>query len=82
MVIYKVYLDMILVMPSLKRFKLKEYNSNFPIVFVEAKSPDDACFKAVYSLVSMLLKQDDSVSTRILCRQIKHDIRIIKVRAE
>jgi hypothetical protein len=73
---------MTLVMPSLKRFKLKEYNSNFPIVFVEANSPDDACFKAIYSLVSILLKQDDSVHIRILCRQIKHDIRIIKVRAE
>ena len=82
MVIYKVYLDLTLVMPRLKGFKLKEYNSNFPIVFVEAKSPDDACFKSVYVLINAILKQDDSVETRLLCRSIKEDIRIIKVRAE
>ena len=82
MVIYKVYLDLTLVMPRLKGFKLKEYNSNFPIVFVEAKSPDDACFKSVYVLINGILKQDDSVETRLLCRSIKEDIRIIKVRAE
>ena len=82
MVIYKVYLDLTLVMPRLKGFKLKEYNSNFPIVFVEAKSPDDACFKSVYVLINGILKQDDSVETRLLWRSIKEDIRIIKVRAE
>ena len=82
MVIYKVYLDLSLVIARLKRFKLKEYNSTFPIVFVEAKSPDDACFKATYGLVNTLLKQDDSIQTRLLCRSIKHDIRIIQVRSE
>ena len=82
MVIYKVFLDLTLVMPRLKSFKLKEYNSNFPIVFVEAKSPDDACFKAIYILINGILKQDDSVETRLLCRQIKEDVRILKVRSQ
>ena len=82
MVIYKVFLDLSLVISRLRGFKLKEYNSNFPIVFIEAKSPDDACFKAVYILITGILKQDDSVETRLLCRDIKPDIRIIKVRSE
>lgn len=78
MLIYKVYLDLSLVISRLKAFQLMEYNSAFPIVFVEANNPDDACFKAVYTLIQMILKQDDTVETRILCRNIKRDIRVIK----
>ena len=79
MAIYKIHLDLSMVINRLKGFKLKEYNSAFPIIFVEAKSPDDACFKAIYILLQGLLRQDDSIETRLLCRSIKEDIRIIKV---
>tara|TARA_B110000014_G_scaffold234914_1_gene199105 strand:+ start:667 stop:915 length:249 start_codon:yes stop_codon:yes gene_type:complete len=79
MKIYKVYMDLQLVIPRLREFRLKEYNSTFPIVFIEAKDPDDACYKAIYNLVSGLLSQDSSVETSLLCRSIVHDIRIIKV---
>lgn len=78
MKIYKVHLDLSLVIGRLREFKLKEYNSAFPIVFVEAKSPDDACFKSVYILIQGILRQDSSIETRLLCRNIKEDIRIIK----
>ena len=79
MAIYKVHLDLSMVITRLKGFKLREYNSAFPIVFVEAKSPDDACFKSVYILIQGILRQDNSIETRLLCRRIKEDIRVIKV---
>jgi len=78
MAIYKIHLDLSLVISRLKAFKLREYNSAFPIVFVEAKSPDDACFKVVYNLLKMILDQDDSVEARLLCRNIRKDIRVLK----
>ncbi|MQF98246.1 MAG: hypothetical protein FI729_01775 [SAR202 cluster bacterium] len=78
MLIYKVYLDLSLVISRLREFQLMEYNSAFPIVFMEASNPDDACFKAVYTLIQMILKQSNTVETRILCRSIKRDIRVIK----
>ena len=80
MKIYKIHLDMTMVLSRLKKFKLKEYNSAFPIVFIEAKSPDDACFKVVYQLIKMILDQgEDTVDTRLLCKNVKRDIRITKV---
>jgi len=82
MKLYKVYLDLTLVINRLKKFALKEFNSTTPIVFIEAKSPDDACFRAIYKLIKIILDHDDSIQTRLLCREIKHDVKIIKVMAE
>ena len=79
MLIFKVHLDMTLVIARLTQFNLREYNSMHPIVFVEASDPDGACFKAIYGLIQTILKQDESVETRLLCRSIKEDVRITKV---
>ena len=81
MKLYKVFMDLELVISRLRVFRLKEYNSSFPIVFVEAKDPDDACFRALYNLVSNILSQDSSPETSILCREIVFDIKVIKVLA-
>jgi hypothetical protein len=82
MPIYKVYLDMTEVIASLKPYKLGKYNAIFPIVFVEARNPDDACFRAIYNLVKLLLSQDDSVKTRLLCRKIRRKVRIMKAECQ
>ena len=58
MKIYKVEMDLSLVISRLKHFELHEYNSEKPILFVEAKSPDDACHKAYFKLVALILKQE------------------------
>lgn len=79
MKIYKVFMNLELVISRLKKFNLKEYNSAFPIIFVEARDPDDACYRSTYGLVSGLLAQDSSAQTALLCREIVFDIRIIKV---
>lgn len=79
MLIFKVHLDLSLIIGRLIRFNLQEYNSRQPIVFVEAANPDGACFKAIFSLIQIILKQDDSIESRLLCRSIREDIRIIKV---
>tara|TARA_Y100001938_G_C7864053_1_gene317036 strand:+ start:255 stop:506 length:252 start_codon:yes stop_codon:yes gene_type:complete len=79
MKIYKVKMDLSLVMSRLKKFRLQEYNDNFPTIFVEAKDPDEACYLAYYKLVEILLKQDNSKETSILAKSILHDIFIRKV---
>jgi hypothetical protein len=79
MLIFKVYLDLSLVINRLIRFNLHEYNSTQPIVFVEAADPDGACFKATFDLIQIILKQDDSIEARLLCRNIREEIRIIKI---
>ena len=75
---YKVYMDLTLIIYQLTKFDLKEYNTAFPIVFVQASDPDGACYKAIYKLIQMILKQDNSLETATLCRRLKNDSRIIK----
>jgi hypothetical protein len=75
-------MDLTLVIASLSKYKIYEYNSERPIVFVEAKDPDEACFKAVHNLLRMILKQDDTEEARLFCKEIKSDIRVIKATAE
>ena len=41
---------MSLVISRLKNYRIYEYNSNAPIIFVEADDPDGACFKATHNL--------------------------------
>ena len=79
MKIYKVKMDLSLVMGVLKRFKLQEYSDPFPTIFVEAKDPDEACYLAYFKLVEILLKQDNSTETTLLAKEILHDINIRKV---
>ena len=56
--IYKVTMDMLLVMPRLKHISLGEFNGNRPIIFVEAEDPDDACYQSYHKLAAKLMKQD------------------------
>jgi len=79
MKIFKVYMDLSLVMSRLIKFKLREYSSNFPTIFVEARDPDEACHLAYYKLVEILLKQDDSPQTSALAKEILFDITIRKI---
>jgi hypothetical protein len=79
MLLFKVRLDLSLVISRLIRFNLHEYNSTEPILFIEAADPDGACFKAIFNLIQIILKQDDSIESRLLCRSIREDIRVIKV---
>jgi hypothetical protein len=82
MLIYKVYLDMTLVINNLQPYKLGKYNATFPIVFIEARNPDEACFKATYNLIKILLEQEDTVETRLVCRKVRRYLRVMKVECQ
>jgi len=72
-------MDLLLVMGRLAKFNLGEYNSPYPTIFVEAKDPDEACYNALYKLVEIILKQDDSKKTSELVKDLVQDIRVKKV---
>ena len=76
MKIYKVELDLSLVINRLKKYSLKQYNSTYPTVFVEANNPDDACHLAYYQLAEIILKQDLSSETALFVRELLLDISI------
>ena len=79
MMIFKIRLDLSLIINRLIRFDLQEYDYTQPIVFIEAANPDDACFKAIFNLIQIILKQDSSIEARLLCRSIREDVRILKI---
>ena len=56
--IYKVTMDMLLVMPRLKHISLGEFNGNRPIIFVDAEDPDDACYQSYHKLAAKIMKYD------------------------
>ena len=79
MKLYKVKLCMILILQRLNRFNLGKYSDINPIIFVEANDPDGACHGSVYGLYELMIKQDDSVETKLLFRDVAYDVRVIKV---
>ena len=68
-----------MVLPRLKKFKLHEYNSENPIIFVQASDPDEACYRAIFNLAGLIFRQDDSRETISLFNDLQYEIFIIKV---
>ena len=79
MKIYKVSMDLSLILQRLKKFNLFEYQNPFPTIFVEAHNPDEACHLAYYGLAVIILKQDSSPETSTLITDSFYDITIRKV---
>lgn len=72
-------MDLSLVIVRLKKFKLYEYSSSYPTIFVDARNPDEACHLAYFRLVEILLKQDNSPETSSLAKDILYDITIKRI---
>tara|TARA_Y100000004_G_C8677779_1_gene312039 strand:+ start:71 stop:322 length:252 start_codon:yes stop_codon:yes gene_type:complete len=79
MKIYKVELDLSLVMARLVSFNLQEFNSARPTIFVEANDPDEACFLAQHRFASVLLKKDSSRKIAEFIVEVLADISVKKV---
>ena len=79
MKIYKVELDLTLVMPRLVSYNLQEFKNQRPIIFVDANDPDEACFIAQHKFASILLKKDSSRETAEFIVDILADVFIKKV---
>lgn len=60
-------------------YDLREYRHSFTTIFIEATNADDACHTVIRRLKLMLLRQDSSIETRILCRDIGSLIRVDKI---
>jgi len=78
---YKIYIDLFDVYKDLIRFDLYEFRNPFALVFIEASDPDDACNTVILRIMRMIMRQDSSLETRIVCRKIRKYIRIDKIYA-
>lgn len=79
MKIYVLQFDLSLVHTRLKKFRLREFNSEIPTLFIEARDPDEACYLGYCKFADIVLNQDASSETVRLMKEIEYDIRITKV---
>lgn len=79
-------MDLTLVLGRLKKYKLREYNSINPIIFVPADDPDEACHQAYMGLSDKIIKQglketngyhDKSILE--FAKEILYDVRVTHV---
>ena len=80
MIIYNVTFDLTAVIARLKKFRLKEFNSMYPTIFVEADNPDDACYLAYCRVSEIILKQDESSETSKMLKEMMHEIKVTRVK--
>lgn len=78
---FKFSIDLSDMQTDLKKFSLKEFSLPFALIFIEEENPDDACYELLTRLIRIILSQDHSIPTRILCRQIRKKIRIDKIQS-
>lgn len=78
---FKISIDLVDVHIELKKFSLREYSLPYSLIFVEADDPDDACHLVLYRLIKLLMDQDSSIETRILCKKLKKYMRIDKIKS-
>ena len=76
---YRIMLDISSIFGYIKHLHLRSYNSPFPTIFISASDPDDACCSVLDQLIKIIIDQDSTINTRILCRSIKKNCRIDKI---
>ena len=81
MKLYKVYMCLELVMGRIAKYKLYEFNSVDPIIFVTADDPDGACFRACAKLANVIIKQrKKNKATLKFIKEVLDDIKIKRIR--
>lgn len=78
---FKVSIDLSDLQQDLKNFVLREFSLPFSIIFIEEDNPDDACYELLTRLMKLILSQNNSIDTRIICRKIRQKLRIDKIQS-
>ena len=76
---YRLSVDLSALQSELLKYDLRDYRLPFSLYFLEADNPDDACSTIMNRLMRLVMKENSSIKTRILCRQIRRFIRIDKI---
>ena len=76
-----------LVLGRLKSYRLDEYSSNEPIIFVPCDDPDQACYEAYMGLYHKIISQGiknkgviDETAILHFSKEILQDVRVLRVR--
>ena len=76
---YRLSVDLVDLYPLLLGYDLRDYRLPFSLYILEADNADDACHEMMIRIMRALLKRDNSIETRVICRKIRRCMRIDKV---
>lgn len=76
---YRISLDLSDLQEDLCKYDLREYRLPFSLYILEADNPDDACHTILRRIMETIMKQKDSIESRIICRKIRRYMRLDKV---
>jgi hypothetical protein len=76
---YKLSLDLSDLANDFSKYDLREYRLPFCLYFVEAENPDEACAMILQRIMNALMRQKNTLDTRILCRKVRRYMRIDRI---
>lgn len=76
---FKVSIDLSNIFKDISQFKIREFDAPFLIIFIQASNPDEVCSELIYRIINEILKKDNSIKTRIICRCVRKNIRFDKI---
>lgn len=76
---YRLSIDLSDLYLEMEQYSLREYRLPFSLYILEAENPDDACSILLERVMTALLKVDNTMKTRILCRKVRRFMRIDKI---
>jgi len=76
---FKVTIDLSDCFSKVSEYDLREFDSPFLIIFIQASDPDEVCYELVEKIVNQILKKDSSIDARILCREVRKLIRFDRI---
>lgn len=76
---FKVSLDLSNIFRDIKKYKLREFDEPFLIIFIQAEDPDEVCYEIIMRIITQILKIDNSVQARVICKNVRKKIRFDKI---
>jgi hypothetical protein len=72
-------IDLADVFIELEKYSLREYRQPFSLYILEAENPDAACHEIMHRIMNAILKESNTIESRIMCRKIRKHLRVDRV---
>ena len=76
---YRLSIDLVDLSKEISEYSLREYRLPFCMYILEADNPDDACHTIMMRIMKALIKESNTIKTRILCRKVRKHMRLDRV---
>ena len=78
--LYRVVINMVKVMDEMTALGIKSHNYKTTTVYVEAKSPDDACAKGIRKVCNEILHERNTTRIKQFAKKVAKTVSVKSVR--